>query len=346
MKAVAISEYLDVSDPNCFINVELDDPKPVGRDLLVEIRAISINPVDTKVRKPKEKKETSPRILGWDAAGVVVETGSDCTLFNKGDAVYFAGDLGRAGSNAQYQVVDERIVGSKPKSLSYEDAAALPLTALTAWEVLFDRLGFSPDGTGPKNARNILIIGGAGGVGSIATQIAKSVAKIATVITTASRDESTQWCKKMGADHVISHAKPLLPQLQELGFDTVDTIFCCAPTEMYFEQFRDLITPQGHIASIVETTGGVPLAMNALQGKSASFSWGFMFTRSMHATPDIQAQHDILNSVSKLIDEGVLKTTAMQNLGPMSAETMRQGHEIVEQGKTIGKVVLSAIEGH
>lgn len=344
MKAVAISEYLDVSDENCFRDVDLEDPIPRGRDLLVQIKAVSINPVDTKVRRPKDKVEEPPRILGWDAAGIVINTGSECELFQPGDEVYFAGDITRPGSNAQLQCVDERIVGRKPKNLSFEDAAAFPLTAITAWEVLFDRLRFTPTPPPTAPKRNLLIIGGAGGVGSIAIQLAKSVAGVAKVIVTASRPESINWCEKMGADHVINHREPLLPQIQKLGLDTVDTIFCCAPTEMYFDQFRDLITPQGHIASIVETTGGVPLPLNALQGKSASISWGFMFTRSMHATPDIQAQHDILNAVAKLIEDGALQQTATQFLGAMSAETMRKGHAILEQGQTIGKVVLSEIE--
>ncbi len=345
MRAVSISEYLDVSDSTCFNNVILPDPTPKARDILVRVRAVSINPVDTKIRKPKDKKEDPPRILGWDAAGVVETAGSDCTLFKPGDEVYYAGDLGRSGSNAELQVVDERIVGYKPRTVSFAEAAALPLTSLTAWEVLFERLRFVPEKGAGANERSVLIIAGAGGVGSIATQMAKSVAGIKTVIATASRPESTAWCKKMGADFVVNHRKPLLPQIQKLGLETVDTIFCCAPTEMYFEQFRDLITPQGHIASIVETTNDAPLPMNSLQGKSVTFGWGFMFTRSMHATHDMETQHDILNQVSELIDSGILTSTLTKNLGSMSAETMRKGHARIEQGNMIGKLVLNEIEG-
>ena len=344
MKVVAISEYLDVSDHGCFKDASLPAPTPGAKDLLVRVRAVSINPVDTKVRKPKDKKEDPPRVLGWDAAGVVEAVGPECTLFEPGDEVFYAGDLGRAGSNAELQVVDERIVGRKPSSVSFAEAAASPLTSLTAWEVLFERLAFSPDKAAPENARSLLIIAGAGGVGSIATQIAKSVAGVKTVIATASRPESEAWCKKMGADHVINHRDPLLPQIQALGLETVDAIFCCAPTEMYFAQFRDLITPQGHIGTIVETTDGVPLPMNALQGKSVTFGWGFMFTRSMHATHDMQRQHDILNTVGQLIDAGTLSSTMTENLGEMSAEAMRQGHARVEQGRVVGKLVLDGIE--
>ena len=345
MKAVALSEYLEVTQNDCFKDVELALPELSPRDILVKVEAVSINPVDTKVRRPKVKVEDPPRVLGWDASGTVEETGADCTLFQKGDKVFYAGDISRSGSNAEYQVVDERIVGQKPKTLSFAEAAAIPLTALTAWEVLFERLHFVPEPNNAKNDRSLLIIAGAGGVGSIATQMAKSIAGVSTVISTASRPESKKWCEEMGANHVINHREALLPQLQKLGLGTVDAIFCCAPTEMYFDQFRDLITPQGHIASIVETTSDVPLPMNSLQGKSASFAWGFMFTRSLHKTKDIQKQNEILNAVAGYLDDGVLTSTMTENLGAMTAQTLRDAHAKIEKGSVIGKVVLDGIKG-
>lgn len=345
MKAVGLYEYLSVDDERCFIDVEVDKPKATGRQLLVEIKAVSVNPVDTKVRKPKDKIEERPRVLGWDASGVVVAVGEECVLFKPGDEVYYAGDLTKAGSNAQYQTVDERIVGRKPTNLSHEETAALPLTTLTAWEGLFDRLAIQPDSPEENRERSLLIIAGAGGVGSIATQIAKKVAGIGTVITTASRRESQAWCSEMGSDYSIDHSIPLLPQIREKGLQGVDYILCCAPTELYFDQMVELIRPQGSICTIVETTGGVPLPMNKLQGKSVRFCWEFMFTRSMHNTDDIQNQHEILNRVCEELEAGHLVSTMTRNLGPLTASRLIEAHRILEQGQTVGKVVLSGIEG-
>jgi NADPH:quinone reductase len=345
MKAVGLYNYLPTQAENCFVDVELAAPVATGFDLLIEVKAMSVNPVDTKVRMPKEKTENPARVLGWDAAGIVKAVGENCQRFKVGDKVYYAGDLTRAGSNAQYQLVDERITGHMPASLTFEEAAALPLTTITAWEGLFNRLSLRSEATAEQAKKSLLIIAGAGGVGSVATQIAKKVAGIGQVITTASRDETRAWCQEMGADLSIDHTQPLLPQLQQHGIDGVDYIFCCAPTEVYFEQMADVIKPQGAICTIVETTGDVSLPMNKLQGKSVSFCWEFMFTRSMYKTSDISEQHVLLNRVAELVDSGTLKTTLTEVIGPLSAINLIEAHRKLESGKTIGKVVLSEIEG-
>jgi len=339
MKAVGLYQYLPVNSPNCFIDLDLAKPTPKGTQLLVKVKAISVNPVDTKVRKPKAKTEDPARIIGWDAAGEVVATGDEAQLFNIGDLVYYAGSITQSGSNAEYQLVDERIVGRKPSNLSFEQAAALPLTAITAWEALFERMHVPEIPTVESQNASLLIIAGAGGVGSIATQIAKKVARLGTVICTASRPESKAWCTEMGADFSINHKEPLLPQLQAKGLNGVDYILCCAPTEQYFAQMVDVINPQGTICTIVETNQG--LDMNRLQGKSATFAWEFMFTRAMFNTDDIQQQHALLNKVSTAIEAGTLVSTMTQCLGPLNARNLTEAHRLIEEGQTIGKIVLS-----
>jgi NADPH2:quinone reductase len=337
MKAVALTRYLPISDPESLMDVELHKPVAAGRDLLVKIHAIAVNPVDTKVRKPKDKVETIPKVLGWDAAGEVVEVGADCKLFKPGDKVFYAGDLTRSGCNAEYQLVDERIVGHMPQHLDFEQAAALPLTALTAWESLFDRLGIALDITQNRN-KSLLIIGGAGGVGSIAIQLAKKLAGL-TVIATASRPETFTWVQKFGAQHVINHKQDLIAQMREIGIPQPDYIFCCNDTDAYFPIMSELIKPQGRICSIVETAQ--PVDLNLLKNKSATFAWELMFTRSMFQTVDMTEQHHILDRIGKLVDEGVLKTTLNESLSPINATNLRKAHAQLEAGGTIGKIVLS-----
>lgn len=246
MKAVGLYKYLPVDHPESLIDVELEKPAPAGRDLLVRVKAISVNPVDVKVRAPKDRTETEPRVIGWDVAGVVEQTGPDCTLFQPGDEVYYAGSIVRAGGNSEFHLVDERIVGFKPATLDFAQAAALPLTSITAWEALFDRLGISSE-QGGNPGRTLLIIGAAGGVGSIATQLAKYAGLM--VIGTASRPESAKWVKELGADHVINHFEDFIPQLKAIGLESVDYIFCLNSTEKHWRNMAEAIAPQGKICS-------------------------------------------------------------------------------------------------
>lgn len=335
MKAVALTRYLPINNAESLFDIDLPIPTATGRDVLVKVLAIAVNPVDTKIRKPKEKVEAAPKVLGWDAAGEVVAVGDSVTLFKVGDVVYYAGDVTRSGCNAEYQLMDERIVGHKPSNLSVEEAAALPLTAVTAWEALFDRLHISTNTTDNAN-KTILIIGGAGGVGSIAIQLAKKVAGL-KVIATASRPETTDWVKKLGADFVVNHHK-LLAEMQTLNIQP-DYILCNNDTDGYFATMAELIKPQGKICSIVETS--MPVDLDLLKAKSATFVWEFMFTRSMFKTDDMIAQHNILESVAKLIESGALVTTLNQVLKPINAKNLRKAHAQLESGNTIGKLVLS-----
>ena len=337
MKAVGLTRYLPVTDPESLMDIELDVPAAGGRDLLVRVHAVSVNPVDTKVRKPKDKVEPSPKILGWDAAGEVVKVGPECTLFKVGDKVFYAGDLTRSGSNAEYQLIDERIVGSMSQSLNFAQAAALPLTAVTAWEALFERLQISQQ-TEQNHGKSLLIIGGAGGVGSIAIQLASKVAGL-TVVATATRTETERWVREHGADHVIDHRKDLVQQMAAIGISQPDYIFCCNDTDTYFPIMAALIKPQGRICSIVETVR--PVDINLLKNKSAAFVWELMYTRSMYQTADMIEQHNILNRVARLVDEGLLTTTINQTLSPINAENLRKAHAQLEAGTTIGKIVLS-----
>jgi NADPH2:quinone reductase len=279
MKAVALYQYLPSDRSDALVDVEIPTPAATGRDLLVRIEAISVNPVDTKMRAPKDKVETEPRVLGWDATGVVEAVGLDVTLFKPGDAVYYAGSITRPGANAQYHLVDERIVALKPETLDFPHAAALPLTTLTAWEAIFDRLGVSPEGDDAGD--NVLIIGGAGGVGSMAIQMAKHVGRL-NVIATASRPASADWCRELGADAVIDHFGDMAAQLKVLGIEAVQYVLIFSDTDTYFPAACRILAPQGKICSIVENVQ--PLPMEALKGKSGSFFWESMFTRSTRTT--------------------------------------------------------------
>jgi len=335
MKAVGLTHYLPISDPQSLLDVELPKPTPTGRDLLVRIEAISVNPVDTKVRAPKDKVEKEPRVLGWDAAGIVESVGNAVTGFKPGDEVYYSGDVTRAGSNAEFQLVDERIVGRKPGTLSFAEAAALPLTTITAWESLFERLGI--DLTGNNRGKTLLIIGGAGGVGSIAIQLGKLAGL--TVIATASRPETVKWVLDLGADHAVDHRQPLPGQLAALGHKEVDFIANFANTDSYWIAVEEMIRPQGHIVSIVENAK--PVEIGLLKSKSASFHWEFMFTRSMYQTPDMDRQGTLLNEVAGLIDAGKLRATHSETLTPINAANLRAVHAKLESGTAIGKITLA-----
>ena len=343
MKAVGLYKYLDISNPESLVDVEIPkSKKPTGHDILVRVKAVSVNPVDTKIRSPKNKVETEPKILGWDAAGIVEDTGEDVALFKKGDEVFYAGSILRPGSNSEYQLVDERIVGRKPTTLSFEEAAALPLTTITAWEAMFEQMHISPDDKKLNTGKSILIIGAAGGVGSIAIQLAKKLAGL-TVIATASRKETDAWCRELGADHVINHHNNFTNELKKTGREEVDYIFCLHSTASHYVNTAGLLKPFGNFCTIVSIEEGDMLDMNLLKNKSASFSWEFMFTKSSYQTPDMQSQHDLLNRVADLIDDGKLRTTMKENFGQMTADNLRKAHAQLESGTTIGKIVLSGI---
>lgn len=335
MKAIGFKTSLPIENPESFIEFEAVKPIPGPHDLLVKIDAISVNPVDFKIRQNSAKDTVleTPKIIGWDAVGIVQSVGQDVTLFEVGDPVYYAGDITKQGSNAEYQIIDERIVGRKPKALSIEEAAVIPLTALTAWEILFDRIRISAD---KDKGKSILIIGGAGGVGSIAIQLAKKIAGL-TVIATASRPETIAWCKQQGADFVVDH-KDLISSVREAGFEYVDFILDFVDTNAYWDTMVELIKPQGHIASI--TGSSDPVALTKLKSKSVSFSWELMYTRSMYQTEDMIEQHNILNIVADLLDDGILKTTLNTTLNGLTAENLKKAHELLESGKTIGKIAI------
>ena len=316
-------------------DIELAQPQPRAHDLVVKVEAISVNPIDYKMRGAPADG-TEPRVLGWDVAGVVSAVGDQVSLFKVGDQVVYAGSLVRPGANSQLHVVDERIVGRKPASLDFAQAAALPLTSITAWEALFERLGVSRQGA--NRGQSILIIGGAGGVGSIAIQLAKKLAQL-TVVATASRPESAAWCRDLGADHVIDHQGDMVAQLAALGLPAVDFILCFNETDKHFAAMAAAIAPQGKICSIVKNEA--PLALDELFSKSATMVYELMFTRSMFGTADMIEQHHLLNEVAQLIDDGVLVTTVNQSYGTINAANLARAHATLEGRRAIGKIVLA-----
>jgi len=334
MKAVGYQKSLPVTDAKSLIDVELPKPVPGGRDLLVKVQAVSVNPVDTKMRMRAEPPAGEWRVLGWDAAGVVEAAGPEAKLFKPGDPVFYAGTLNRPGTNSEYHLVDERIVGRKPKSLSDAEAAALPLTAITAWETLFDRLDVKKAVPGAANA--ILIIGGAGGVGSIAIQLARALTDL-TVIATASRPETAAWVKQLGAHHVVDHGKPLAAEVASLGLGAPAFVFSTTQTDHHFDQIVEVIAPQGRFGLIDDPD---LIDMRKLKRKSASLHWEFMFTRSMFETADVVEQHKLLTEVSRLVDAGKIKTTLGDKFGAINAANLRRAHTLIESGKAKGKIVL------
>jgi len=335
MKAVGYKASHPHDHPEALIDLSLDKPQPQGRDLLVRVQAVSVNPVDTKVRRNMAPADGATRILGFDAAGVVEAVGPQATLFNPGDAVFYAGDLTRSGTNAEFHLVDERIVGPKPTSLDFAPAAALPLTAITAWEMLFDRFGIMK---GEGKGKSILIVGGAGGVGSIAVQLARQLTGL-TVLATASRPETQAWVKELGAHHVIDHGKPMPEQIKAAGFSGgIDYIFSTTETMQHAAAFAEIVAPQGKFGLIDDPKG---FDVSIFKRKSVAVYWEFMFTRSMFQTPDMVAQHDLLAEVAKLVDAGTLRTTLADVLGPINAVNLRKAHGLVESGRTRGKLVLA-----
>ncbi|MBU3014992.1 zinc-binding alcohol dehydrogenase family protein [Poseidonibacter lekithochrous] len=333
MKAIGFKKSFKIEENESLIEIEKDMPKAVGLDIVVKVNAVSVNPADAKIRirtAPDAQLETA-KIMGYDAVGIVESIGEEVRNFKIGDRVFYAGDVTRDGSNAQFQAVDSRIVALAPKSLNDAQAAVMPLTSLTGYEALFDRLKVNP-----HEKKTILIIGGAGGVGSITTQIAKELTNL-TVITTASRKETITWCKEMGADVVVNH-KDLVNSVKEAGFETVDYIFNVADTKGHWDSMVELIAPFGMIASIVEFEGGVDLSM--LQGKAAGFVWELMFTRSLFKMDDIARQGEILTDIANLIDCGRIKTTLTQTINGFSVESLKEAHKRVETSTSIGKLAI------
>lgn len=334
MKAVGLTRYLPITDPESLIDLELPDPVPSDRDLLVHVKAVSVNPVDTKVRRPKPDVEPAPKVLGWDAAGVVEATGPDATMFRPGDEVWYAGDITRPGCQSELHLVDERIVAGKPSSLDFAHAAALPLTAITVSEAFFDRMRIDRDGA--HRGRTLLILGGAGGVGSIGIQIAKLAGL--TVIATASRPESRVWCLELGADHVVDHSKPLRDQIEAIGLFSVDFILNANDTNRYWDTCCDLVAPGGLVCCIAGATAEVDI--RALMAKSAGFVWELMFTRPRLHLDDMIEQHRILERVASLVDAGSVRTTMTEIVGPINAANLRAAHAKIEASRMIGKLVL------
>lgn len=333
MKAIGYTANGPIDRSDALVERELSEPRTEGRDLLVRVEAVSVNPVDTKVRRNDAPKDGF-RVLGFDAVGTVEAAGADAKYFKAGDKVWYAGSILRSGSNAELQLVDERIVGSAPRSISAADAAALPLTALTAWEMLFER--FDVDRPTPMGNRNILVIGGAGGVGSIAIQLAKHQAGM-TVIATASRPETVAFARQMGADLVIDHSKPLAAELRAAGAMAPGFVFSTTETDKHFDQIVELIAPQGSLGVI---SGIGASDANKLSGKSIALCFELMFTRSIYGTPDIAEQHRILDEVAQLVDRGTIKTTRTEHFGKITAANLMKAHAQLESGRTIGKVVL------
>ncbi|MDH0339658.1 zinc-binding alcohol dehydrogenase family protein [Metapseudomonas otitidis] len=334
MKAVAYFQNLPIDHPDALQDIDLPEPTPGPRDLLVEVRAISVNPVDTKIRRNAAPENGQPRVLGWDVSGVVKAVGQDVSLFQPGDEVFYAGALTRPGGNAELHLVDERIVGKRPRSLDFAKSAALPLTAITAWELLFDRLGIA-EGQADQG-QSLLVVGAAGGVGSILVQLARRLTGL-TVIGTASRPETQAWVRELGAHHVIDHSQPLAAELKRIGLDSVTHVASLTQTDQHLEQLVEALAPQGKLALIDDPAG---LDVLKLKRKSISLHWEFMYTRSMFETADMIEQHKLLNRVSELIDQGVLKTTFGEHYGRIEAANLKRAHALLESGKAKGKIVL------
>ncbi len=335
MKAIAYKVPQAIEHPESLLDINVADLVATGRDLLVQVKAVSVNPVDTKVRKgakPADGQEY--KILGWDASGIVQAVGPEVSLFKPGDRVWYAGSIARQGTNSQLHLVDERIVALAPKSLDFAAAAALPLTTITAWEMLFDRLGIAP-GKAPTG-KSLLIVGASGGVGSILTQLASRLTSL-TVIGTASRPETQAWVRELGAHHVIDHSKPLAAELERVGYPQVDYVVSLTHTDQHFEQIVQAIAPQGKFGLIDDPAS---LDIGLLKRKSVSLHWEFMFTRSLFQTDDMLAQHRLLSEVAELIDAGLIRTTLSERFGTINASNLKKAHALIESGKARGKLVL------
>lgn len=332
MKATGYQKSLPITETGALLDIELPKPTAKGRDILVKVKAVSVNPVDTKVRRGVQPEEGEYRVLGWDATGVVEAVGDLVTLFQPGDEVWYAGDINRPGTNAEFHLVDERIVSKKPSSLDFTEAAALPLTAITAWEILFDRFGLKGDTSG-----TLLIIGGSGGVGSIMIQLAKKLTRL-RVIATASRPETRDWVLSLGADDVIDHSRPLQEGLHQLGLEYSDYIASLTHTDKHLAEIADIIAPQGKLAVIDDP--GV-LDIMPFKRKSVAIHWELMFTRCIYETEDMIEQHKLLAKVAAMVDTGEIRSTMVNDFGSINAANLIRAHALLESGKSIGKIVLS-----
>lgn len=335
MKAVAYYHSLPADHTDALQDVDLPTPTPGPRDLLVEVKAISVNPVDTKIRRNVAPTDGDAKVLGWDASGIVKAVGSEVSLFQPGDRVYYAGAINRAGANSELHVVDERIVGHMPKSLPFAEAAALPLTAITAWELLFERLQITQGNT--DLGQSLLIVGAAGGVGSILVQLARQLTGL-TVIGTASRPETQAWVRELGAHHVIDHRQPLSEELKRIGINQVTHVASLTQTDQHFAQLVEALAPQGRLALIDDPEQ--PLDIMQLKRKSLSLHWELMFTRSLFETADMIEQHRLLDRVTELVDAGTLRTTLGEHFGSINATNLRRAHALLESGTAKGKIVL------
>jgi zinc-binding alcohol dehydrogenase family protein len=334
MKAVGYQKSRAIEHPDSLLDIELPEPTATGRDLLIEVRSVSVNPVDTKMRMRSQPAEGQWQVLGWDAAGIVQAVGPDVTLFTPGDRVWYAGSIARSGSNAELQLVDERIVGRMPQSLDFAGAAALPLTSITAWEMLFDRLAMVPGKQ--DRGESLLIVGAGGGVGSIMTQLARRLTAL-TVVGTASRAETEAWVRELGAHHVIDHRRPLLDELNRIGVGPVSHLVSLTHTDQHFPAIVEAIAPQGRFGLIDDPE---PIDVRLLKRKSVSLHWELMFTRSLFGTADMGAQHRLLEEVARMVDEGLLRSTIGENFGPINATNLKRAHALIETGKAKGKIVL------
>jgi NADPH2:quinone reductase len=338
MRAVGYQAPGALTEERSLTDIDLPQPEPRGRDILVAVKAVSVNPLDTKVRRRVGPETGQWKVLGWDAAGVVVGTGPDVSLFNPGDEVYYAGALQRQGTNAEFHLVDERIVGRKPRSLGFAEAAALPLTAITAWEAFFDRLDVAKAVPGAASA--VVIIGGAGGVGSIAVQLARKLTGL-TVVATASRPETQSWVRDLGAHHVIDHTKPLAEQIASLGIGAPGFVFSTTKTSDHLAQIVEFIAPQGRFALIDDPER---LDINPFKRKCVSIHWESMFTRSLFETADMSEQGRLLNRVAELVDDRAIRTTFAEHFGVISAANLKRAHALIESGKARGKIVLEGFQ--
>ncbi|MEU9559628.1 zinc-binding alcohol dehydrogenase family protein [Streptomyces fumanus] len=334
MPAVAYRKSLPVDDAESLLDTTLPVPQPGPRDLLVRVEAVAVNPVDYKIRQSNDPGG-EPKVLGWDAAGTVVAVGAEVESFQVGDEVFYAGALDRPGANSLYHAVDERIVGHKPASLSFAEAAALPLTSLTAWEGLFEHLGLHTDAL--KQSGTLLVTAAAGGVGAMVSQLARALTSL-TVIGTASRPETVEFARRMGAAHIVDHRRPLAPQVREVAPDGVDFVFGTTGTEQNLAAYADIVRPFGRIVAIDDFG---PVEIGLLKSKSISFHWEFMFTRSLHRTADQAEQGRILDQIARLVDAGILTTTATTDLGKITAANLREAHRVLESGKAIGKITMT-----
>ncbi|MPQ56650.1 zinc-binding alcohol dehydrogenase family protein [Duganella sp. FT27W] len=334
MKAIAYRQSLPITHDEALIDIDLPAPQAQGRDLLVAVKAISVNPVDVKIRANVPPADGATKVIGWDAAGVVQAVGPDVTMFKPGDEVWYAGDLTRPGTNSELHLVDERIVGHKPRTLDFAQAAALPLTAITAWELLFERLQVSRDKG--VTGKSLLVIGAAGGVGSILVQLARQLTGL-TVIGTASREDTAEWVKELGAHHVIDHSKPLNEEIARLGLPPVTYVAALNQTDHHWPAIAELVAPQGKVALIDDPAA---IDVRVLKRKSVSLHWEFMFTRSMFETDDMAQQHQLLDDVAQLVDTGVIKTTLGERYGAINAANLKRAHALIESNRAKGKIVL------